>query len=90
MKIVWMRLGFAIGLVSSVIYILIGGNTWLLFTPIWARILFYPGFITGSIVYNRTSGEFVSEAVGCLTVSFTYALIFGFIFLIYSRFSRNH
>ena len=70
---------FILGLASSVAYLAAGGSTfWSV--PLWASILFYTGFFTGTMVQFSFGPTYnAPEIIGCLTVAMTYALLFGLI-----------
>jgi len=80
--------GFAVGLVLPVGYLVLGGST-AFFVPLWAEILFFPGFVTGNLVAERVNDSRVYETVGCLTVAITYAIIFSLLFAGFGRLSRR-
>ena len=42
--------GFCIGIFVPLIYLLMGGDIFI-FVPLWAKIIFYPGLLTGNLVY---------------------------------------
>lgn len=75
--------GFVAGLASSVAYLAAGGDTfWSI--PLWADILFYTGFFTGTMVHFSLGPAYnAPEIIGCLTVAITYSLLFGLVFKVY-------
>jgi hypothetical protein len=96
--------GFVLGLVLSAGYILsceadyvlVCGGEFLKF-PLWATVLFFPGFITGGLVgeyfYEHVhwyAPFFFFEAVGCLTVAVTYGIIFGLVIAVFRRLWRRY
>lgn len=69
--------GFILGLAASFAYLAAGGSTFLSI-PLWANILFYTGFFTGTMVQFSFGPTYnAPEIVGCLTVAVTYALLSG-------------
>ena len=75
-------IGLMLGLISSWIYILAGGETWL-FVPSWAEILFYPGFTVGHYCYV-IFGVQLAILIGTLSVGLFYGITLVVILLLWS------
>ena len=67
--------GTMIGLIASWLYLLAGGQTWL-FVPLWAEIVFYPGFFVGGYSYNLSGNEPIAVLLGTLSVGLFYGIVF--------------
>ncbi|RKY10526.1 MAG: hypothetical protein DRP56_00730 [Planctomycetota bacterium] len=66
--------GFIIGLIASWAYILADGDYWV-FIPLWAEIIFYPGFLAGNFCYNLFSNMNLALWAGTLTVGLFYGIV---------------
>ena len=79
--------GVMIGLIASWLYLLAGGQTWL-FVPLWAEIVFYPGFFVGGYSYNLFGNEPLAVLLGTIAVGLFYGTVFVII-LSLGRFLRH-
>jgi len=81
--------GFAVGLVLSVGYLVSGHVT--IWPPLWASVLFFPGYVAGAFAYRHVSDDNIIPAtIGCLAVAITCAIIFGLLFAVFQRWSRRN
>lgn len=81
-------IGSMIGLIASWIYILAGGDTWL-FVPVWAEIIFYPGFHIGLICYDIFGGNvYLALIFGSIVVGLFYGIIFVVVLSVWSLLAR--
>jgi hypothetical protein len=65
--------GLCLGAASSTAYLLLGGSDfWNV--PIWAKILFFPGFVGGYQCYQWGLSENAARLVGVIIVGLSYAL----------------
>jgi hypothetical protein len=65
--------GLCLGAASSTAYLLLGGSDfWNV--PIWAKILFFPGFVSGYQCYRWGLSENGARLVGVIIVGLSYAL----------------
>ena len=70
----WALIGFGIGVGSATAYLLLGVK-YLLDIPLWASIVFFPGFPVGFKVNAWGLDKDVSEVVGVLAVGLAYAAL---------------
>jgi hypothetical protein len=67
--------GFAAGSGGAATYLLLGGAYYDTI-PLWARILFYPGFLAGYWTFERSNfAETRAKLVGVIVVGIVYALL---------------
>jgi hypothetical protein len=78
-------IGLMVGLVASWLYLLAGGSTWL-FVPLWAEVIFYPGFFVGGYCYYLF-GNSIAILLGTMAVGLFYGIFFVIILLL-GRFLR--
>lgn len=64
--------GFGIGTVSAAAYLLLGG-AYFLSVPLWAFIVFRPGFFVGYAAYDSGLNQNLSKTVGVVAVGLAYA-----------------
>jgi hypothetical protein len=65
--------GFWPGAASSTAYLLLGGSDfWNV--PIWAKIVFFPGFVGGYQCYRWGLSENAARFVGVIIIGLSYAL----------------
>ena len=69
----WALTGFGVGVSSVTAWILLDGS--ILFTPRWASVVFFPGFLAGFKVNGWGLGELASAVVGVLAVGLAYAAL---------------
>jgi hypothetical protein len=67
-------IGFAIGVGSATTYLLLS-LAYLLDIPLWASVVFFPGFLVGFKVNACGLSKDVSEVVGVLAVGLAYAAL---------------
>jgi len=67
-------IGVMAGLISSGLYILVGGGTWL-FIPKWAWILYLPGFLAGFSWFEHYGSITLAHFVGWVTVGISYGIV---------------
>ena len=70
----WALAGFGFGVVAASAYLLLDGE-YLWSVPLWARIVFFPGFQAGYQVREWGLSEPLSKVVGVLEVGLAYASI---------------
>ena len=71
---VWGLGSFALGVSASAAYLLLGGDYfWNI--PIYARVLFYPGFVAGYHAFNWGLSESMCKVAGVLAVGVVYGLV---------------
>ena len=71
---VWGLGCFSLGVSASAAYLLLGGDYfWNI--PLYARVLFYPGFVAGYRAFNWGISESVSKMVGVMAVGVVYGLL---------------
>jgi hypothetical protein len=67
--------GFAAGVIGSAAYLLLGGE-YLWRVPLWATVVFYPGFVVGNWAYDHCHvSVLVAQVIGVLAVGLAYALM---------------
>lgn len=67
--------GVIVGLIMAWTYLLNDGYYWL-FIPLWAEIIFYPGFIVGNYCYDLFGIQPLAIVVGTLAVGLSYGILF--------------
>ena len=67
-------IGFGIGVGSATAYLLLGAE-YLLDIPLWASVVFFPGFLVGFKVNAWGLDSEVSKFVGVLSVGLAYAAL---------------
>jgi hypothetical protein len=70
-------LGASIGFIASAVYLVSGGDTFLL-VPTWANVVFFPGFLAGDLAYG-VIGLPGAAFIGILAIGLSYGLIAMFI-----------
>jgi hypothetical protein len=70
----WALSGFVIGVGSATAYLLLGAE-YLLDIPLWASVVFFPGFLVGFKVNAWGLDSEVSKFVGVLAVGLAYAAL---------------
>ena len=77
-------IGTMIGLILSWLYLLTGGDTFLS-VPLWAEIVFYPGFPVGWYCYDLFGGNIsLAFLFGSLSVGLFYGIAFVVVLSIWS------
>ena len=74
----WALAGFGLGVVAASAYLLLGGE-YFVFTPRWAFMGFYPGFLAGFKAYDWGLSEQSSKVVGVLALGLAYAVVIVFV-----------
>ena len=70
----WMLAGFGLGGISASAYLFLGGE-YFLGVPLWARTVFFPGFVAGYQAHEMGMTNTLSEVVGVLAVALAYAAL---------------
>jgi hypothetical protein len=70
----WALIGFGVGVGSATAYLLLGAE-YLWDIPLWASVVFFPGFLVGFKVNAWGLDKDVSEVVGVLAVGLAYAAL---------------
>lgn len=80
--------GFVIGVSGAAAYLFSGGE-YLFNVPLWARVVFYPGFLAGYwAAENLHFGIDASKVIGIIAVGLAYAAIAALVFECGSRTAR--
>jgi hypothetical protein len=84
--------GFAFGVIASVLYLLFGTWEWWYPKPEWAQIVFFPASVAGLFVYislcntfSQMSGDlaaYISHFVAVLTMGMVYGLLMTLVFTV--------
>ena len=65
--------GASIGLIGSLLYLVLGGDVFIL-VPLWAAVIFLPGFYVGDLLYNHV-GFTTAVIAGIVAVMLTYGIL---------------